>query len=178
MTSLQLKAELASYYRFVRQHPVVAVEALSEDLLVVSNSRQLSIIEVKVSTADMRQDRLKSKHADIRNVLKLPLLEKQHSHHSDPLKYGFVPNYFYFAVPREMWEKAEKIRQELYPYAGLITCGFDAGGWSSIPGRASVIRESGTKIHRNRISLRTLSQVVKAQSASLANAYAHLAKRA
>ena len=171
MNATEIKAEQAAYWRFVRQMPIVAVEALDEDLLVVSASRQFYIVEVKVSAADMRADRLKRKHADIRTVLGLPLLEKQHSFFQDPLKYGRIPNYFYFAVPEALKAKAVKIRDEFYPYAGLILTAPSLGRFL---GRCSVIIKNADQIHENRIGLKAAVRMVKAQSASLANAYAHI----
>lgn len=173
MNATEVKAEQASYWRFIRQMPIVAVEALDEDLLVVSKARQLYVIEVKVSIADMRQDRLKHKHADIRNVLGLPLLDRQRSYHSDPLRYGMVPNYFYFAVPNEIADKAAEIRDKFYPYAGLIRTGLPHG---SFLGRSSVIRTQAQRIHGNKLGIKTVSHIVKAQSASLANVYGHFAE--
>jgi hypothetical protein len=171
MSATEIKAEQAAYWRFIRQMPIVAVEALDEDLLVVSASRQFYIIEVKVSAADMRADRMKRKHADIRNVLGLPLLEKQHSFLVDPLKYGRIPNYFYFAVPEALEIKAMKIRDEFYPYAGLILTAPSLGRFL---GRCSTVIRHADCIHKNRIGLKAVVRTVKAQSASLANAYSHI----
>ena len=172
MNATEVKAEQAAYWRFTRQMPVVAVEALDEDVLVVSKSRQLFVIEVKIGIADMRQDRLKPKHADIRKVLGLPLLEKQHSWYSDPVKYGRVPNYFYFAVPVEILDKAAKVRDELYPYAGLIVTKMPYGKFL---GKSSEVFRKADQIHKNKLGLKAISHIVKAQSASLANIYGHFA---
>ena len=122
MDAIEVKAEQAAYWRFIRQMPVVAVEALDEDLLVVSKQRRLFIIEVKISAADMKQERLKSKHSNIRKALKLSLLEEQKpSYWADPFIWDWLPNYFYFAIPKTLETKATKILDEFFPYAGLIT---------------------------------------------------------
>lgn len=171
LKALDVKAEQAAYWRFKRQMPVVAIEAMSEDVLVISKSRQVFIVEVKISASDMTADARKSKHSDYRKVLGLSLLSHQReSYHVDPMKYGFIPNYFYFAVPKSLEEKARKIRDEMYPYAGIITV---SERDYYIPGSLSDVAIRAEKIHSKKASFKRISIIVKAQSASLANIYGH-----
>ena len=67
----QIKAAVASYYRYERQCPVVAFETNSQlegwagelaDVLVLDKNRQLIEIEVKLSISDLKRDVKKLKH--------------------------------------------------------------------------------------------------------------------
>ncbi len=61
-----IKAAVATYFRYTCQHPIIAFEAPGAggvaDVLVVTRSRRLIEIEVKVSLSDLRRDVKKSKH--------------------------------------------------------------------------------------------------------------------
>lgn len=115
----EIKAIVASYWRYQRQCPMVAFEANNSlwscndggqaDVLVVTPRLELLEVEVKMNLADLRRDRRKVKHRWL--VDHSPLC---------PL------HYFYFAVPLEMKEAAAAICRDRYSYAGLITVG--AGG--------------------------------------------------
>ena len=113
MNSEQLKAIIASYWRYVRQCPVIALEVshnLSSysdeeraDVLAVDKNRFLIETEVKVTLADLRRDAKKLKHQDFRgNRLRC------------------VARYFYFAVSRDVANDAKLICDDLYPYAGVL----------------------------------------------------------
>jgi hypothetical protein len=176
MNSLQMKAEQAAYWRFVRQMPLVAVEALDEDILVVTGSRKKVIVEIKVSIADLRHDILKPKHASIRQALGLPFLAEQERMFTVTYPERYIPNSFYFAITARMWntEKVREILTTTYPYAGVISV-MSMGG---IPGRASEVVKQAQELKKTKLTLIQISKLVKAQSASLANAYAHLAEQA
>ncbi len=174
MNAIVMKAELAAYWRFKRQMPLVAIEALNEDVLVVSRNSRLIICEVKISTADMRVDRDKPKHATIRQLLGLPLLEGQRALPWSYIEHDlFAPSSFYFAVPHEMLEKARSIRLELYPYAGLISV---REGSISFRGQHVEVVEPAKELHARKLKVRSMLKIVKGQSASLANAYSRLAR--
>lgn len=122
MNSEQLKAIIASYWRYVRQCPVIALEVSHNlsayadeeraDVLAVDKDRFLIETEVKLTLADLRRDAKKLKHRDFR--------EKQ---------LRCVARYFYFAVPREIANAAKPICDQLYPYAGVLgTNGLDEYG--------------------------------------------------
>jgi hypothetical protein len=167
MNALEMKAEQAAYWRFKRQMPVVAVEALSEDVIVITRGRKLYIIEIKVSISDLRRDIDKSKHAAIRDRVGLPLFDYQKS------RYGLVPNAFYFAVPFDIEDKAEKVIEELYPYAGLLV----SSDRFNVPGHGTSVKKQAQDLKQEKLTLQKIAYYVKAQSASLANAYAHLARK-
>jgi len=94
MTADQIKAVIASYWRYVRQCPVIALEVnhnLSSyadeeraDVLAVDKNRFLIETEVKVTLADLRRDAKKSKHRDFQYNRRC------------------IARYFYFAVPRDI----------------------------------------------------------------------------
>ncbi|MBA7464989.1 hypothetical protein ES707_00150 [subsurface metagenome] len=123
MNSEQLKAIIASYWRYVRQCPVIALEVSHNlsayadeeraDVLAVDKNRYLIETEVKVTLADLQRDAKKSKHWAFRNNL--------------PTR--CIARYFYFAVPRDIANKASLICADLYPYAGVLgTNGTDEYG--------------------------------------------------
>jgi hypothetical protein len=112
-TSSEIKSTIAGYFRYKGQCPVVAFEASDKlrwstgepaDVLVITESRMLYEIEVKVSLSDLKHDVLKTKH---------------HWFTDSPDTYPV--NRFYFAVPTELEGKAVDICKELYPYAGLLS---------------------------------------------------------
>ncbi len=117
MTSTQLKAIFASYWRYIRQCPVVALEASSTlsgwggelaDILAVNKKHMVIETEIKVSLSDLKHDRKKLKHRRLLN--------------DD----GTWPtNYFYFAVPQDIANAARLICDDLYPYAGLLATASD-----------------------------------------------------
>ncbi|MDO9580400.1 MAG: MmcB family DNA repair protein [Bacteroidales bacterium] len=123
MNSEQLKAIIASYWRYVRQCPVIALEisynlsAYADeeraDVLAVDKNRFLIETEVKVTLADLRRDVKKSKHRAFR----------------DKLPTRCVARYFYFAVPRDIANQASLICNALFPSAGVLgTNGLDEYG--------------------------------------------------
>ncbi|SRR6266566_2636807 len=167
MNSLQMKAEIAAYWRFKRQMPLVAVEALNEDVIVITRGRKLYVIEIKVSVSDLRRDIDKPKHAAIRDRVGLPLFDQMRP------RYGSVPNAFYFAIPQEIADKAEKVIEELYPYAGLLI----SNDYNRILGHGTYVKRPAQDLNTEKLTLQKIVYYVKAQSASLANAYAHLARK-
>lgn len=119
MTSTQLKAIFASYWRYVRQCPVVALEARCNltswggefaDILAIDQKRMVIETEVKISLSDLKHDREKRKHYFFLNDS------------------GTRPtNYFYFAVPKDIANAARLICDDFYPYAGLLAT--DSNEW-------------------------------------------------
>ncbi len=122
VNSEQLKAIIASYWRYVRQCPVIALEVSSNlssysgdemaDVLAVDKNRYLIETEVKITLADLRRDAKKSKHRGFQdNGLRC------------------VARYFYFAVPKEIANGTKLVCDDLYPYAGVLgTNGLDEYG--------------------------------------------------
>ena len=155
LTALEIKAMVAGYFRYKKQCPVVAFEASNKlkwadgelaDILVVSESRMLYEIEVKVSLSDLRGDRKKRKH---NSFLEGP---------------SYLPTYkYYFAVSKELADKALDICNELYPYAGLLVV-------SKFPFNSTAfdfgVRECKSPKHLNnkRLPLKEVLFLVKEQS--------------
>lgn len=113
ITADSIKASVASYWRYIRQYPLVALEANCQleafndggqaDVLAVTKDRHLIEVEVKLSIGDLRRDKNKLKHRSFRdNLVKYPT------------------RLFYFAVPRELANKVKLLCDQLYPYAGVI----------------------------------------------------------
>jgi hypothetical protein len=112
VTADQVKAVIASYWRYVRQCPVIALEVSHNlsayadeeraDVLAVDKNRFLIETEVKVTLADLRRDARKSKHRDFQD------------------KRFCVARYFYFAVPRDIANDAKLTCDNLYSYAGVL----------------------------------------------------------
>lgn len=113
MNADKMKAIIASYWRYVRQCPMVALEANCQleafndggqaDILAINKDGFLIETEIKVSLDDFRRDRNKIKH--------------RHLKEND----GRWPTaYFYFAVPYVIANKVGMLCEQLYPYAGVL----------------------------------------------------------
>jgi hypothetical protein len=113
MTSEQIKAVIASYWRYVKQCPVIALEANSDlssysgaemaDVLAVNKNRFLIETEVKISLADLKRDAGKSKHRHFREGW-----------------FKYPTHHFYFATPKDIANAAKLICDDLFPYAGVL----------------------------------------------------------
>lgn len=90
MESSYIKACLSAYYRFAKQHHVIATEVgrYNSDFLTLKKNA-LTEIEIKVSKADLNNDFKKDKHQIYAQNLS-----------------KWTPNYFYFCVPPELVEYA------------------------------------------------------------------------
>lgn len=84
-----MKLVLQSYFRFKKQHSIVASEvgAFNADILTISKKNELIEVEIKTSKADFNADFKKKKH----QFYKLA-------------KNAWTPHKFYFAVPKEILE--------------------------------------------------------------------------
>ena len=101
ITSDQIKAIVASYWRYVRQCPVIALEvdcnlnsySLDEraDVLAVDKNRYLIETEVKANLADLKRDAKKRKHRDFQDNRRC------------------VARHFYFAVPKDIANEVKLI---------------------------------------------------------------------
>ena len=141
-TSDQIKAVIASYWRYVRQCPVIALEVNSNlsgysgeemaDVLVVDKNRYLIETEVKVTLADLKRDVRKKKHRHFREG-------------------RGITRHFYFAVPKGMANDAKLMCDDFYPYAGVLaTNGLDEYGVEiyrkprPLAGKRLIFSQSGT----------------------------------
>jgi hypothetical protein len=108
----ELKFLVMCYWRFARQHYLVALEYEygSADVISVSSSG-LSVCEteVKISIADLKKEKQKPKH------IKDPFGSKS-------LRRGYVRE-FYFAMPSHMAEldQVRLICDGRFPYAGILS---------------------------------------------------------
>ncbi len=108
-----ITASVAAYWRYIRQYPLVALEANCRleafsdggqaDILAVTKDRYLIEVEVKLNIADFRRDKQKMKHRSFRDNL-----------------VSYPTRLFYFAVPKELANKVKLLCDQLYPYAGVI----------------------------------------------------------
>ncbi len=90
-------------------YPVGAMEFHDADVMVIARSLAMVETEVKLTIADMRSE-LKSKW-------------HKHWRMAENVRYlGLHPaaNYFFFAVPEALKDRALAVIDELYPYAGLL----------------------------------------------------------
>jgi hypothetical protein len=157
MNAHEIKAEVASYFRYKRQCSIVAFETPNNckwydgepaDVLAVDDRRMLYEIEVKISMADFRHDATKTKHRLFTN---------------DPT---FRPvNYFYFAVPTEIANQVEEECRILYPYAGVIRVHKISESTAGISGAS--VTKSPKMLNNNRLALKEIAWLVNAQSGTL-----------
>ncbi len=115
VTPDSIKASVATHFRYKYQNYIIAFEADNADVLLVDKDNFLTEIEVKVTMGDLRRDKAKRKHFWYNNgepIFHLPRLR------------------FYFAVPKDMANKAVLLCEQHYPYAGVI--GSDGKGGDDV----------------------------------------------
>lgn len=99
MNSLECKVKVLHYFRFKRRYLYIATEAgkFNSDILI-SDGEQIIEVEVKISISDLKNE----------------IKKKKHKIYASPTSYysKFLPNYFIFAVPESMLEKAKKYIRE------------------------------------------------------------------
>lgn len=155
--SATIKAQVACYYRYIRQCPLVALEAPCRldnstvrglaDILVVDKKRFLTEVEVKTSLADLKRDGKKRKHR------RFSITE------SDYL--GPYPTHlFYFAVPEEIVEQALEICRNQYPYAGVLSC-------EGISDYGVTVRRAAKALSQHRLSFPRILVMIRSQSGTL-----------
>lgn len=114
MTSKTVKAVVLAYYRYKRGYFVSTETNVSHgiaDVLAVSKDQSVSIeIEVKVSKSDLKNEwsNKATKHSRLQD---------------ETNKYGLIPNYFFFAMPAELYSEAlqESIVANGHESYGIIT---------------------------------------------------------
>lgn len=161
-----LKAIVLCYWRFEKQHYLVGCELSYGQVDVISVSKRKRIVcetEIKISISDLKADKRKPKHCT-------DLWGK-------PSFRGYFVDYFYFALPENLIDKARPICDELYPYAGILSISpYD--DWLS-HGRGSYISPPIKCVKKpSPVGARTLSEenrddIIRAMS----NSYCRLAFR-
>ena len=120
----ELKYLVANYWRFTRGHFLVAVEYSyggSDVISVSEKGRVVCETEVKISIADLKKEQGKPKHRTPRQKNLFGQFSKLHYNEFAGRVFRTVfIDYFYFAVPENILEKALDVCEELYPYAGLL----------------------------------------------------------
>jgi hypothetical protein len=179
LNSKQMKAELLAYWRYKRQCPLVGVEVYSQDVLAVTKARQVVWVEVKVSISDLRADAKKDVHFKAAHALGIPRTPKNYQEQRAMARAAWgvtegLPNQFYFAVPVDLVDKALKIIEEQYPYAGLLAVQHfpDSAWW----GDHVDVRKVAPTLHKRKCTIKYISHLVKAITASLASAHKALVK--
>ncbi|MBA7605058.1 hypothetical protein ES703_12187 [subsurface metagenome] len=176
MNADQMKAAILKYWRYDRQHPLVALEANSAleswndggqaDILVVTEERQLIETEVKLSIADLRRDKQKNKHELFHRAFFHRYLIRYPTWH------------FYFAVPYELANQVCLICDQLYPYAGVLGVK-ESVGHGDEPTYFEVTSYRNPKqlgYKNKKLAWRELRNMVRAQSATLCRLSQHVAE--
>lgn len=107
ITSSHLKTALMAYYRFKKQNicaDEVKIGGGLADVLVDTGLKTIEI-EVKISKADLRNDKKKVKHEAYRKGFH---------------KYYTVPNFFILCIPTELVEEAKIFVKEVNTKYGII----------------------------------------------------------
>lgn len=105
----ELKYIVMAYWRFDRQHYLVAPEYEGADIISVSaNGTVVCETEIKVSIADLKKEKQKPKH--VKDAFGNKLLISRYVHE------------FYFAMPAHMAEldRVRLICDGRFPYAGIL----------------------------------------------------------
>ncbi|GAJ17864.1 unnamed protein product, partial [marine sediment metagenome] len=111
MNAAEIKTLLLCYWRFARGCSYVALEFSygSADVIAATpRGQDIYETEVKVSTSDMKKELQKMKHRFAQKGL-----WGQDTYH-------LWANYFYFAVPESIKDRALAIINNYFPYAGLL----------------------------------------------------------
>lgn len=148
-----IKASVAAYWRYIRQCPLVALEAScllesfnyggQADILIVTEARYLIEVEVKLTMGDLRRDKNKLKHRSFRdNLVEYPT------------------RFFYFAVPKKLANKTVLVCGQLYPYAGVI--GSDGQGEAEV-----VIYREPKALWGGKLSFPQILRMAREQSATI-----------
>jgi hypothetical protein len=149
MNADEIKAAVAAYFRYDKQAALIAFEASDHlsgwsgepaDVLVVTDSRLLYEIEVKITLSDLKHDEVKNKHRHFRTDDK-----------------NYPVNRFFFAVPNEIAVNAEEICEKMYPYAGILSV---KGGTVNHPKQARIL-------HTKKLSFRQIYELTRQQSGTL-----------
>ena len=175
MNSTEVKAEIASYLRFLRQYDLVLVEQLEQDVIAVDKSRRAIWVEVKVSISDLVRDREKPFHQRMCQERGLPLWKAATLTPAPSWINEHRPQRFYFAMPADLVEKAKPKIEEFYPWAGLFSVHATPPNRRFF-GHGIECARKADKVHDEKVSDEHFAALVKCQSASLANVYAKLAR--
>jgi hypothetical protein len=154
MNAKKLKGLLLAYIRFGRAGIYCATECgyYSADVLTIIG-KNLVEIETKISMSDLKADLKKRKHKDY--------IRKN-------LEDICIPNFFYFAVPYKLKDKALKfIEENNLPY-GLITTKEELNG--RIHEQVHIVKKS-MRLRNNEISDRIKHIIAARMSSELATLY-------
>ena len=143
MTSDVIKANVAYYFRYKRQCPVIVFErGLSymdiPDVLILSQDRRLIEVEVKVSVSDFRNDAKKRKHNPYWQSHFFPRKQK------------------YYCVPQTM---ADKIKDLVPQDWGLMQM------WETTV--IDVLKKAPINKDASRLAIRQVEEMVRHQTATL-----------
>jgi hypothetical protein len=113
------------------------------DVLVVTEDRHLSVVEVKTSISDFRKDGKKACH----------------QHYKDDT--GVYPAaHFYFAVPKALANEIALLCDNLYPYAGVIGC-------NSLSENGIEFYRKPKRLRGKRLTLKQVVYMARSQTATL-----------
>ena len=104
-----MKIYTLAYWKYLKRHPVGAIECKNADVLTMSRSYMLTESEIKTSIFDMERETStkRYKHWVMSKGKGVPSLYP-------------LAHYFYFVLPRELQNKAIIVIKNKYPYAGLM----------------------------------------------------------
>lgn len=158
MKSADLKTEALCWLRFGKKLDYICTEGgyWSADVLGVSEEFAIEV-EVKVSIADLR--------AEFRNK------KTKHYYYANT-KGGWVPNFFYFAVPLELAEKTVEIVKELAPKAGVLAYQYP----HERPGMRMRVVKRPTSLHDKKPDKRLVRAAMLRMGSELCNLHIALDK--
>lgn len=167
--SALIRRHAAHWLRYTKQCMVLALEAdlIGEpaDIMGITRGRHVIEIEIKISMADFRRDIEKRKHQSMRMEAGLAYKKYRQIFFGKVIENSpqhYPVRLFYFAVPKDLGEKAAAECAELYPYAGVL--GFkEDHGFAPQPYTYRV----PLPLFKGKLSLENIARVIKSQSASL-----------
>jgi len=168
MKSSHVKASVACYFRYKRQFPLISFERpikhfFKPDILIITKSRKIIEIEVKVSLSDLKND-----------------IKKSIWHRRERLPDLYpMPYQFYYAVPEKLkikalevingWNKENKVSGK----AGLLIVQDKKKiGWDDVYVAKKAIGNNKSK----KVSIKDLITMVKNQTGTLCSCSVKIAK--
>jgi len=139
-----IKIATLAYWRFIRHHPAGAIECKNADVLTITRSRMLTETEVKTNIADMQREINTKRYKHLRMSRQLPSLYPR-------------AHYFYFAVPKDLVEKALRVINERYPYAGLLQ--FTDGTFSVYEPQNITVIKSAKRFNRPKVEMKEFQEI-------------------
>ncbi len=149
VNSYNIKTALMRYFRFERSM-IVGTEINTgptgiADIIAINDNKTASYeVEIKTSIADLKKN----------------FKDKNFKHSSLNQNNKYNPNYFYFCVPKDLYEKAKEIiYSNNKQYGIIIFTQFGNYGMVQVKNRAKKLNDSGNNLLFEKLLKRITSEI-------------------